>query len=195
MKTALYTLVIMLVVAGIVHVATILLIPSYASNDAWAQLSDDAGKWSFNIVGRPGAKSRAKASRLPKLDPALNVAACVFDLKEASVRVEAGGDLPFWSVAVFDRQGQNIYSFNDRTAIERQLLMVVVNPIQRARLRKNPIEELEQAVVVETEATEGFILLRALQSDESWAPQVEQFLRGASCEKFEIPDQVEAPGS
>jgi len=111
------------------------------------------------------------------------------------VRVEAGGDLPFWSVAVFDRRGENIYSFNDRTAIERELLMLVVSPVQRARLRKNPIEELEQAVIVETEATEGFILLRALQSDESWAPQIDIFLSNASCEKFVIPDQNATQGS
>ena len=182
MKRGLYTIAVMLVVAGIVHVFIVILIPSYASQDAWSKLSNTAGEWSFNIIARPGQGGSA----LPQLDSALGVAACLFDLDEGPVRVEAEGDLPFWSVAVFDRRGQNIYSFNDRTAIERRLLMVVVSPTQRALLRKNPIEEFEQAVVIEAEAPQGFILLRALNGDLSWTPAVERFLSAASCEKFEL---------
>lgn len=184
MKTIIYSVVLTLIGACITHIAIILLIPSYASKDAWAQLSNTAGKWSFNVVARPEQPEQT----LAKLDPALGVAACLFNLSEAPLRVVAGGDLPFWSVAVFDKRGQNIYSFNDRTAIERESVMVVVNPTQRARLRKTPVEELEQAVVIEADTVEGFVLLRALQTDESWAPRIDNFLKEASCEKFEMPE-------
>ena len=185
MKRAIYTIAVMLVVASIVHIAVVLLIPSYASQDAWSKLSNTAGKRSFNIIARP----EQGAAALPQLDPALGVSACLFDLNEGPIRVEAEGDLPFWSVAVFDRRGQNIYSFNDRTAIERRLLMAVVSPTQRALLRKNPMEELEQAIIVEADAAEGFILLRALQSNQSWTPRIERFLSNATCEKFDLIDQ------
>ncbi len=182
MRRAAYLVAVMLVVAGIVHISIVLLIPSYASRDAWSKLSEGAGQWSFNVIARPDQTKSA----IPELDSALGVAACLFDLSEGPVRVEAEGDLPFWSVAVFDRRGQNIYSFNDRTAIERRLLMAVVSPTQRALLRKNPIEEFEQAVIIEADAPRGFILLRALQNDSSWNEKIERFLAEASCEKFEL---------
>ncbi|MDD9910829.1 MAG: DUF1254 domain-containing protein [Ahrensia sp.] len=185
MRKVAYTLVLTVLAAGIVHLAVILLVPSFASRDAWAQLSSTAGRWSFNTIAKADRPSEGKA----RPDTAMGIAACLFNLNEAPVRVEAGGDLPFWSVAVFDRLGQNIYSFNDRTAIENELLMLIVDPVQRARLRKSPVEELDQAIIIESTSPEGFVLLRALQMDDSWAPKIAEFLANATCERYDIPEE------
>ena len=182
MKRLLYGLLVTLVVASIVHIMIVLLIPSYAAKDAWAKLEQVGEPWKFSIVAAPGGQN----SKLPTVDPAFGVAACRYDLREAPLSVEAGGNLPFWSVAIFDRQGRNIYSFNDRTAIERKLFLIVVDSVQMAQIRKNPPPEADQAVLVESDLNEGFILLRALQSDDSWAPAVNRFLTDAKCQRFEL---------
>ena len=44
---------------------------------------------------------------------------------------------PFWSVSVYDRSGQNIYSFNDRTPPDGNLDFVVLTPAQMIELRKD----------------------------------------------------------
>lgn len=174
-----------LVLAGIVHVLIILLIPFYATNDAWTRLATQSGSWSFTPVAAPEMPS----TPLPLVDSAFRMSACRFDLSEAPLRLSSQGSAPFWSVAIFDRQGRNIYSFNDRTAIERRLSALIVDPVQMAQLRKTPPPEAESAVLVETSSREGFILIRALQGDPSWAVEADQFLKNAKCERYTMPKQ------
>ena len=185
MKRLAYILALIVVLTGIVHILIVLLVPSYAAKDAWAKLETVGEPWKFSTVSQPGGTG----SILPLVDPSFGVAACRYDLSEAPLIVTAGGSLPFWSVAIFDRQGQNIYSFNDRTAVERQLFLIVVDPVQMAQLRKNPPEETERAVLVESTVKQGFVLIRALQEDESWSPIVQKFLQDAECERFVIEEQ------
>lgn len=181
MKRSFYILSLAFVLAGIVHILIILLIPSYAANDAWTKLEQAASPWEFSIVAEPGGRNET----LPLVDPAFGTAACRYDLSEAPLRVSAEGHLPFWSIAIFDRQGRNIYSFNDRTAIERQLSLLVVNPVQMAQIRKNPPPDTNKAVVIETSISQGFVLIRALQEDRSWASTVRHFLTSAKCDRYE----------
>ncbi|NKB51661.1 MAG: DUF1254 domain-containing protein [Rhizobiaceae bacterium] len=180
MKRSFYALSVAFVLAGIVHTLIVLLIPSYAARDAWAKLEQVASPWQFSIVAAPGKSNEI----LPLVDPAFGIAACRFDLTQTPLWVSAEGQLAFWSIAIFDRQGQNIYSFNDRTAIERQLALIVVNPVQMAQFRKSPPANTDKAVLVETDTAEGFVLIRALQENQSWAPPVDQFLTSARCERF-----------
>lgn len=184
MRRLVYAGVVGLVLAGIVHILIVLLIPSYADKDAWAKLEQRGDPWQFAIVSEPNRLS----SDLPNVDPAFGIAACRFDLSEAPLRVSAQGDLPFWSVAIFDRKGRNIYSFNDRTAIDRQLLLLVVEPVQMAQIRKNPPTETDRAVLFESTATRGFVLIRALQNNDTWRESVESFLKSAQCEKAEFEE-------
>lgn len=185
MKRLIYILALALVLAGIVHVLIILLIPSYATKDAWAKLESIGEPWKFSIVATPNSKNK----KLPLVDPAFGIAACRYDLGVAPLKVTAEGILPFWSVAIFDRKGRNIYSFNDRTAIERRLFLILVDPVQMAQLRKNPPVESEQAVLVESDTKQGFVLIRAYQQDESWKPTVTKFLSDAKCERFVLEEQ------
>lgn len=180
MKRFIYATLVGLVLAGIVHILIILLIPSYAAKDAWATLAQKSEPWTFNIVANAGAAR----SELPLVDPTFGVTACRFNLGEAPLSVRAIGEAPFWSVAIFDRRGQNIYSFNDRTAIERSLFLIVVNSVQMAQLRKSPPEDSEKAVLVQADIKEGFVLIRALQPDASWSTAVSSFLSSARCDRY-----------
>ena len=180
MKRTIYTLALAMLLAGIVHILIILLIPNYAAKDAWTRLAQVAKPWEFKLVSIPGHEE----SVLPSVDPAFGMAACRYDLAQAPLRVIAEGHLPFWSVAIFDRQGRNIYSLNDRTAVERQLSLLVVNPVQMAQFRKNPPPESESAVLVETAAERGFVIVRALQESPGWSGEVMNFLTTARCEQL-----------
>ncbi len=144
--------------------------------------------WQFSIVALPGNNT----SQLPFVDPSFGIAACRFDLNEAPLIVRAEGELPFWSVALFDRRGRNIYSFNDRTAIERKLSLIVVNAIQMAQIRKDPPEQSDQSVLVQSNSNEGFILIRAFEADPSWKTAVTKFLEEASCKQFDLTSEEES---
>ena len=182
-----------LVIAGIVHIAVVLLVPQLAQRDAWAKLSAVTRSWRFSVLSRPiGADGRtAESAVVSGLDPRFAVAACRFDLREAPAAIVAEGDVPFWSVAVFDRRGEIVYSFNDRTAIDGRLDMIVLTPAQRARLREAPPDGLDRSILVPTGITQGFVVVRAMAPDETWANIATRFARRATCERVALPPPIE----
>ena len=114
-------------------------------------------------------------------DPLIRAVACRFDLLDGPVQVTAPGAVPFWSVSVYNRSGQNIYSFNDHAAQSGRLDVVVLTPEQMIDMRKELPPEFQQSVFVETPIGEGIVAVRAFRPDESWTKTIGDFLGGARC--------------
>jgi uncharacterized membrane protein len=166
-----------LIVGGMIHVAIVFLIPGLAGKDAWAQMARFGPDGQFHTIPMPTAGAEA----IPDLDPRMMQAVCRFTLANGPVRINA--DLPdeFWSVAVFDRRGRNVYSLNDRAAERARLDLAILTPVQMAQMRQNPPASLESAIVLEQPLDVGFVLIRAFVPDDSMLPTVTQALAGASC--------------
>ncbi|PSJ51079.1 DUF1254 domain-containing protein [Kumtagia ephedrae] len=171
-KGVAYALAVGLVGAGIVHIVILLMIPSFSARDAWTRLSAASGLYEVARIdtGTGGAA-----------DPSAAAAACRFDLADGVVHVSAPSKVPFWSISVYDRDGTNLYSLNDRAAPDRLLDLVVLTPDQMIELRKDLPEEFAQSVLVELPLGEGIVVLRALAPDASWRPAVDAFLAEAAC--------------
>jgi uncharacterized membrane protein len=163
--------------AGIVHIVVLLLIPEFSERDAWSRLAMASDLYTVTPLeaesgGPPVVKS---------VDPLFQAAACRFDLGDGLVRITAAGRVPFWSVSVYDRNGQNIYSFNDRSAEKGVLDAVILSPAQMIAVRKDLPEDLAGAVFVETPTDRGIAVIRAFVPDDSWKSGVARFLGQASC--------------
>src|SRR5690606_14380124 len=109
-----------------------LLLPDFSQRDAWSRLSMVSDL--YRVVpldtltgGEPVIRSD---------DPLFQAAACRFDLTDGLVQISTPGNVPYWSVSIYDRAGQNVYSFNDRTAEGRVLDFVVLTPAQMLEVRK-----------------------------------------------------------
>ena len=120
-------------------------------------------------------------------DPLVENVACHFTLEEAPARITSAGDVPFWSLSIYNRRGENIYSFNDRTAINEELDLVVADPVQMIELKKTAPPELANSVMIEADMGEGFVVVRSFVPDRSFQAIVEDFLRGATCEPLVEP--------
>jgi uncharacterized membrane protein len=176
----LYLLVCGIIFAGIVHISIILLIPDFGSRDAWNIISGKSEMWVFKNF----SKDENIAGALEDTDPFFKLGACTFDLSEAGLRFNGEKSASFWSVSVFDQGGTVMYSFNNRTAIEDRLDLVVLSPVQMIGLREAPPEEIERAIVVEVDIEKGFVLLRQFQNDESDKDAVDKFLDSVTCQQF-----------
>jgi uncharacterized membrane protein len=166
-----------LVGAGIVHIAIVLLLPQFSERDAWSRLAMAADLYRMVRID-------AQAGQVPivnSVDPLFYAAACRFDLGEGIVHIRSPGKTPFWSVSVYDRGGQNIYSFNDRTAETGVLDFVVLTRAQTIELRKDLPEDLVESIFVETNLGEGMVVIRSFVPDRSFGPTVAGFLDAASC--------------
>jgi uncharacterized membrane protein len=172
-----YAVLLGIVGAGIVHIAILLLLPALSERDSWSRLAE-AGEFysAVPIHGSAGQPPLVKA-----YDPMFDARACRFDLAEGIVHVFAEGTVPFWSASVYDRNGQNIYSFNDRTASGGELDFAVVTPVQMIEIRKELPTEFQSSIFVETQTDQGIVVVRAFVPDETWRPAIKRYLDGISC--------------
>ncbi|WP_434721803.1 DUF1254 domain-containing protein [Mesorhizobium sp. RIZ17] len=178
MRSLLHALILGLLGAGIVHIVVLFLVPEFSERDAWSRLAMASDLYKMTRLdaeagGAPVVKS---------VDPLFYAAACRFDLTDGLVRIRAPGDVPFWSASVYDRNGHNIYSFNDHNANGEKLDAVVLTPAQMIDVRRDLPEDLQGAIFVEAPIEEGIFVVRAFVPDESWKPIVSRFLEQSACE-------------
>ena len=176
MTRLLHALVLGLVGAGIVHIVVLLLVPAHSQRDAWTTLSQQSNYYFHTRLDPPGA-----SPLIASIDPLFSAIACRFNLEENVVRVHGDAEVPSWSISVYDRAGQNIFSFNDRSSSDGRLDFVVATPVQMIELRNAMPEEFDHSVFVEADIGEGIVVVRAFTPDESWAPTVARQLRAIAC--------------
>ena len=166
-----------LMLGGIIHLAIVLLVPMYASHDAWAEMGRFGADRAFHLLPHPEAGNEA----IPGMDPRFVQAECRFRLADGPLRVTAKMPDEFWSVAVFDRHGRNVYSLNDRATDGPNLALAVLTAVQLAQLRQNPPASLESTITIDLPIDRGFVLLRAFVADASMLPAATAALAAADC--------------
>lgn len=176
MGSFLRALLVGIVGAGIVHGAILLLIPHVTEADVWTRLEARAD---FYEVARIDPASGVNMLHLP--DPLFEAAACRIDLSEGIVHLHAEGTVPYWSMSIYDRSGQNIFSINDRTSSDNRLDFLVATSAQLTELRNTPADDLGTAVFVETNISEGIVVVRAFVPDATFEPGVSAYLAGLEC--------------
>jgi uncharacterized membrane protein len=177
MRRAIFIALAAIILAGIIHISTVFLVPLYASKDAWAQMRQFGRNGQFHSLPVP----EAGAEPLAALDPRMIYSVCRFSLAQGPVRITASLPDDFWSIAIFDRRGRNVYSLNDRSAERSKLDMAIVTPVQMAQLRQDPPASLETAIVVELPIENGFALVRVFVADESLLTSSISALATADC--------------
>lgn len=176
MTRLLHALALGLLGAGIVHIAVLLLVPSYSERDAWSALSQQANFYRTVRLDPPNAPPM-----IGSLDPLFDAVACRFDLRDGVLQVHGEGPVPYWSISVHDRAGLNIFAFNDRSAPQGRLDLVVATPAQMIALRNALPPALDKSVFVEAAIDEGIVVVRTFAPDESWEPTISEWLRAVGC--------------
>jgi len=179
MLRLLYALLVGIVGAGIVHIAVLLLLPQFAERDAWSSLAEAADIYkAVRIDGADGSPPIVQA-----VDPLFHAAACRFDLDEGPVRLSAPGAVPFWSVSIYNRAGQNVYSFNDRATEKGALDFVVLTREQMIEVRKAMPEDFQKSIFVQVPTGEGIVVIRSFVPDPTWEKATSEFLARIACTK------------
>jgi uncharacterized membrane protein len=163
--------------AGAIHISTILLVPFYAESDGWSRLAPLAGVDQFAEI----TAADTGAAGVGGLDPLFINGACRLQIgnEPAGLTVDARDRL--WSLALYNPRGTIIFSLNDRTAVGGRLDMVVVTPAQNARLQDAPSATLDQTIIVESASNELVALLRLFASTESGRQEARRVLEQAEC--------------
>lgn len=191
-----------LVGAALLHVVIILMLPKFVTAGAYARVAVLGPPGRFHALPIEGtARPPSPAARaetgvagsapgadapppLARTDPFLPAAACIVSLDQGPVRLYAEGDVPFWSVVVFDRDSNEVFSMNDRTSVSGALDMLLGTTGQLPQIRKALPEELSESILVEMPPSGGYAVLRAFAPRPSFEAAVTEFLSGAECDLF-----------
>lgn len=180
MSRFLHAILLGLIAAGIVHIVILFLVPIYSERSAWAVLSEQGDAYTFIRLDQDGAPPL-----IPSIDPLFNAVACRFNLEEGKLRVyergQSRGEIPYWSASVYDRSGQNLFSFNNNLSSDGTIDFVIASPVQINELRNLVPAEFDRSVFVEADTTEGIVVIRAFVPDISWEESVSSYLSGLSC--------------
>ncbi len=166
-----------LILGGIIHGVTVLGVPHYAEADAWARLRTFGPGFAFNVVPRPAPDKVT----IPLLDPAMIEATCEFTLNDAPVRIAASPPDTFWSLALFDRQGVNLYSMNDHGTGAKPIDLLVATVDQVAQIRENPPEDFGELLIVDWKSKKGFAVLRIFAPTPLDETEAKSAISGAQC--------------
>jgi uncharacterized membrane protein len=167
-------------VAGIVHIVSVLCMPLFAPDDAYARVAARAP------IGLPHRLARPLPGHevFPFSDPAMAVAVCRFDLSTAPmrIRIKAISD-GFLSVSFHDRGGTVFYAVTDKAATRGMIEIVVLTPSQLEAAESNDAED-EQPRDLRVTAPDltGFVMFRALAARPSAYAEAEDYLKGVVCE-------------
>ncbi len=193
-----------LVGAALLHVVIILALPRFVKSDAFRRVEALGAPGQFHPLAGAGeggalrglkgdvgaAPAEGAVPERPPLtseDPFMAVSACVITLDGGPVRLFAEGDVPFWSVAIFDRDSNEIYSMSDRTSITGALDILVGRAADLPAIRKAVPADLAQSILVEMPASGGYAVLRALAPAPSFRASAADFLGSAECAAWKAP--------
>ena len=145
-----------LMLAGIVHIVTILLVPHYSGSDGWSRAAAAAANEGWTLYVTPTSPE----ATIPGLDPLFVHGLCNVAIDDAPAILSLEAANRFWSLALHDRSGTIVFSLNDRTAVDGALEMLVVNSLDAERLKESPQADLEGVIIVESANVELIAVLR-----------------------------------
>src|SRR6266571_2713148 len=167
-----------ILLGGIVHLATVLLLPRMASQDAYSRLSPLAPVNAISPIPAPTPENAA----MPFMDPAFAMAVCRYYLGEGPLKFSVPVSLAYTSVSFYTRAEVAYYAINDRAAGRRVIELDLMTGEQRGDLPGD--EELTAAdrLIVESPTTTGLIIIKALAPEQGLLPAARSALAGARCQ-------------
>lgn len=169
-------LAIILVLAGLVHLISILAMPFLAEQDAYRRLSRERPV--NEMVLLPDTTPAGGA--LPMLDPAFIHAVCVYNLSKQPLKVRVPATADYTSVSFYTARGVGFYALSDQAA-GRVIELDLMTLAQRAAMPEDEEITAADRLVVASPSTTGIVLVRAFSRDRDMREVVRRQLEAATC--------------
>lgn len=166
-----------LLLAGVVHLATVLLLPRMATQDAYARVSAIAPVNTVIAIPTP----TPERALMPFMDPAFQVSVCRYDLTQGPLKFSVPITQAYTSVSFYTRSDVAYYAINDRAAGRKVIELDLMTAAQRAELPENEEITAADRLIVASPTTTGLIVIRALAPEPGWIPAVRNALAAAQC--------------
>jgi uncharacterized membrane protein len=166
-----------LLLGGIVHLATVLLLPRTATQDAYTRLAPTAPANSIVPLPAPTPDDAV----LPFMDPAFATSVCRYDLGAGPLKLRVPVSQAYTSVSFYARSGIAYYAINDRAAGRRTIELDLMTSEQRAELPEDEEVTAADRLIVEAPTPTGLILVRTFGPEPGLMPMARRALAAAQC--------------
>ena len=167
-----------ILLGGVVHLATVLLLPRMANQDAYSRL---APVTPVNKVVPIPAPSPDKAA-MPFMDPAFAMAVCRYDLTKAPLKFSVPISQAYTSVSFYTRSDIAYYAINDRAAGRRVIELDLMTAEQHGEVPDNEEITAADRLIVESPTNTGLIVIKALAAEPGLLAAAQSSLTAARCQ-------------
>jgi uncharacterized membrane protein len=163
---------------GIVHLATVLMLPRMATQDAYSRLAPLAKVNAVSPIPAPTPENAA----MPFMDPAFAMAVCRYDLSDGPLKFSVPVSQAYTSVSFYTRSEVPYYAINDRAAGRRVIELDLMTTEQRGDLPDNEEITAADRLIVESPTNTGLILIKALAPEPGLLAMARSALTAARCQ-------------
>ena len=165
------------VLGGIVHLATVLVLPRTATQDAYARIAPISPVNAFVALPDPAAER----APLPFMDPAFASAVCRYDLSGGPLKFSAPISPAYTSVSFYTRNGIAFYAINDRAAGRRLIELELMTEEQHNEMPEEEDVTAADRLIVESPTVTGIIVMKALAPEPGLMPMARETLATGRC--------------
>ena len=186
-----FTIVAGVLLGGIVHLVSVLLLPRIATEDAYSRLTPIT---KLNAVTQLAPADPTNAL-MPYMDPAFAVAICRYDLSGGAIKLKVPVSQAYTSVSFYTRNELAYYAINDRSAGKKVIELDLMTEAQHNDLPEDEDVTAADRLIIDSPTATGLIVMKALAAEPGLMPQAQASLAASSCSvQTEMPaKQAEAP--
>ncbi len=168
---------------GVVHLATVIILPRTATQDAYARLTPIAP---INTVVALPIPSPEKAI-MPFMDPAFASAVCRYDLSEGPLKLTVPVSPAYTSVSFYTRYDVAYYAINDRAAGRRVIELDLMTAAQHEQVPEDEEITAADRLIVESPTPTGVIAIRAMAPEPGLMPVAQGTVAASRCTRQTEP--------
>src|SRR5580765_8769959 len=162
---------------GVVHLATVIILPRTATQDAYARLTPITP---VNTVVALPIPSPEKAV-MPFMDPAFASAVCRYDLSEGPLKLTVPVSPAYTSVSFYTRYDVAYYAINDRAAGRRVIELDLMTAAQHEQVPEDEEITAADRLIVESPTLTGVIAIRAMAPEPGLLPAAQSAVAASRC--------------
>lgn len=168
-----------ILIAVVVHLASLLALPAFATNDAYARLGRDAA---VNQVS-PLTQAQIAALDLPFYDRSFESAVCKYDLSAGVLRLRAPSPGTMLLVTLIAQGGNVYFSVTDRAAIKGLVEVLIGTDAQIEQIEaSDKDDEVLGELRVRAPKPRGLALIRVFAPDETSKARAAEDAAQANCQ-------------
>lgn len=185
-----FTILAGIVLGLVVHLVSVLALPRIATQDAYSRLTPMTKL--NGVTQLPLADPQT--SPMPFMDPAFAIAICRYDLSNGPIKLTVPVSQAYTSVSFYTRNEIAYYAINDRSAGKKVIELDLMTEAQHNELPEDEEITAADRLIIDSPATTGLIVMKALAAEPGLMPQAQATLAAASCgPQTEPPAKAEAP--